>query len=312
MEKTLPTKKRLRALSPTSVPGAARPDEYFVRSWLLEKATASQRAYARIAGEYLEFLKPRDLRTSELSDLQGFLELKTHYSKSTQAQRRAVLKSLYSFGVRTGYLTANLGAFLKSMRMESKLSSRYLTEEEVREMIARCPRVRDQIILKLLYFSGVRVSECAGLTWEAIQARGEQGAQISVEGKGDKLRTIFIPQALSDELRSLKPAGARPYDRVFQSGYEGSQGLKTRQIVNIVKKAGIRAGIARAISPHWLRHAHASHALDRGAPIHLVQATLGHTSIATTGKYLHARPKESSGGFLSLDDPSVSETPDEA
>jgi integrase/recombinase XerD len=52
------------------------------------------------------------------------------------------------------------------------------------------------------------------------------------------------------------------------------------------------------VSCHWLRHAHASHALDRGAPIHLVQATLGHSSISTTGRYLHARPTESSSSYL--------------
>jgi site-specific recombinase XerD len=67
-----------------------------------------------------------------------------------------------------------------------------------------------------------------------------------------------------------------------------------------VKQAGKRAGLEASVSPHWLRHAHASHALDRGAPIHLVQATLGHASISTTGRYLHARPKESSGRFLPL------------
>ncbi len=54
------------------------------------------------------------------------------------------------------------------------------------------------------------------------------------------------------------------------------------------------------VSPHWMRHAHASHALDRGAAIHLVQATLGHSSVATTGKYLHARPNESSSKYLAV------------
>lgn len=58
---------------------------------------------------------------------------------------------------------------------------------------------------------------------------------------------------------------------------------------------------SRAVSPHWLRHAHASHALDRGAPIHLVQATLGHSSVATTSRYFHARPGESSARFLALE-----------
>jgi hypothetical protein len=67
-----------------------------------------------------------------------------------------------------------------------------------------------------------------------------------------------------------------------------------------VRAAAARAGIALPVSPHWFRHAHASHALDRGAPIHLVQATLGHTSITTTGRYLHARPQDSSSRFLPL------------
>ena len=68
----------------------------------------------------------------------------------------------------------------------------------------------------------------------------------------------------------------------------------------IVRQAADRAGIELPVSPHWFRHAHASHALDRGAPIHLVQATLGHASITTTGRYLHARPNDSSSRFLPL------------
>ena len=71
-------------------------------------------------------------------------------------------------------------------------------------------------------------------------------------------------------------------------------------MLRIVRQAAARASIDLAVSPHWMRHAHASHALDRGAPIHLVQATLGHASITTTGRYLHARPKDSSGRLLAL------------
>jgi integrase/recombinase XerD len=65
-----------------------------------------------------------------------------------------------------------------------------------------------------------------------------------------------------------------------------------------VGAAAQRAGFEGKVSPHWLRHAHATHALERGAPIHLVQATLGHTSVATTGRYLHARPTDSSARYL--------------
>jgi site-specific recombinase XerD len=64
--------------------------------------------------------------------------------------------------------------------------------------------------------------------------------------------------------------------------------------------AAERADVAGKVSPHWMRHAHASHALDRGAPIHLVSHTLGHSSVATTGRYLHARPTESSSKYLAV------------
>ena len=76
--------------------------------------------------------------------------------------------------------------------------------------------------------------------------------------------------------------------------------LSARMAQVIIDQVRLRAGILKKVSPHWLRHAHASHALDRGAPIHLVQSTLGHVSVATTGKYPHSRPQESSGRFLEI------------
>ncbi|MGI8826219.1 MAG: tyrosine-type recombinase/integrase [Chloroflexota bacterium] len=67
-----------------------------------------------------------------------------------------------------------------------------------------------------------------------------------------------------------------------------------------MRAAAERAGISDNVSPHWLRHAHATHALERHAPIHLVAETLGHANIATTGRYLHARPTDSSGHYLAI------------
>ena len=76
--------------------------------------------------------------------------------------------------------------------------------------------------------------------------------------------------------------------------------LSTSQAFRIVRQAARRAGVEKNVSPHWLRHCHGSHALDRGAAVHLVQATLGHASVATTGRYLHARPTESSSKYLAV------------
>jgi integrase/recombinase XerD len=76
--------------------------------------------------------------------------------------------------------------------------------------------------------------------------------------------------------------------------------LHRTTVERIVTRAARRAGIDKHVSPHWLRHALASHALDRGAPIHVVQQTLGHASLATTSKYSHARPGDSAGLYVAV------------
>ena len=117
-------------------------------------------------------------------------------------------------------------------------------------------------------------------------------------GKGGKTRAVVLPVGPWQELVSLR-SGADLDGPVFVSTRTGGH-LSQPQAWRIVRKAARRAGIVLPVSPHWMRHAHASHALDRGAPISLVQATLGHSSISTTGRYLHARPTESSGKYLAV------------
>jgi integrase/recombinase XerD len=150
-------------------------------------------------------------------------------------------------------------------------------------------------MLRLLYASGVRVSEVCGLKWRDLKERDDAG-QVTVFGKGGKTRTILLSLATWRELLALRGG---PDDPVFPSRKYGGH-LDRSQVLRIVQTAAKRAGVVGKVSPHWLRHAHASHALDRGAPIHLVPATLGHSSVATTGRYLHARPTESSSKFLAV------------
>ena len=89
-------------------------------------------------------------------------------------------------------------------------------------------------------------------------------------------------------------AGAN--DPVFAARHGGP--LTERAVHGLVKRTARAAGINEAVSPHWLRHAHGSHAIDNGAPLPEVQATLGHANVATTSGYLHARPDTSSGLYL--------------
>jgi integrase/recombinase XerD len=116
-------------------------------------------------------------------------------------------------------------------------------------------------------------------------------------GKGGVVRQVLLPAPVSRSLLALRgDTGAN--DSVFASRKTGAQ-LGERAILGLVKRAAARAGLEAPVSPHWLRHAHASHAIDRGATLPEVQSTLGYDNIATTSGYLHARPESSSG--LKLD-----------
>lgn len=131
--------------------------------------------------------------------------------------------------------------------------------------------------------------------FRVIHTRTE-GGQITVFGKRGKTRTVLLkPKSWAQLLAIRGAAGA--VDAIFRSRKGGGH-LDASQVRRIVYTAAKKAGLEQKVSPHWMRHAHASHALDRSAPIHLVQATLGHASVSTTGRYLHARPTESSSFYL--------------
>ena len=114
-------------------------------------------------------------------------------------------------------------------------------------------------------------------------------------GKGGKTRAVLLPRVTWTLLAALR-GEAGPDAPMFRSRRGGL--LDASQVHRVVKAAAARAGLPPGVSAHWLRHAHASHALDCGAPVHLVQATLGHASVATTGRYLHASPTDSSAKYL--------------
>ena len=117
--------------------------------------------------------------------------------------------------------------------------------------------------------------------------------QLSILGKGGKVRQVILPEIVSRSLLSLRgDAGAN--DPVFASLKKGGR-LTQQGVGDMLKRAAKKAGINTEVSPHWLRHAHGSHAIDRGASLPEVQATLGHGNISTTSGYLHARPDSSSG-----------------
>jgi integrase/recombinase XerD len=272
-------------------------DPRLVELWLSLKASShTRRAYAADVSRFLGFTgKPLVWLT--LADVQAYATALEQGSLKPASQNRALtaVKSLLSFGQETGYLPYNVGAAVRLRPNRDSLAQRILEESEVAKLIEAAPEGRDRVLLKLLYVSGVRVSEICGLKWCDAVPRGE-GGQITVFGKRGKTRTILLKPKSWAQLQAIRQdAGA--VDPVFRSRKGGGH-LDTSQVRRIVYAAAKKAGLEQKVSPHWMRHAHASHALDRSAPIHLVQATLGHASVSTTGRYLHARPTESSSFYL--------------
>lgn len=272
-------------------------DQKLVALWLSMKTSAhTRRAYGKEAARFLAFIQ-KPISWVTLSDLQAWAEHLGQGSPQPASQNRALtaVKSLLSFAQDTGYLPFNVGAAVKLRPHPDGLAKRILEESEVARLIEAAGEGRNRVLLKLLYVSGVRVSEVCGLKWCDALPR-QEGGQITVFGKGGKTRTVLLKPKVWQQLLSIK-GEAQAADAIFRSR-KGGGALDVSQVRRIVYGAAAKAGLEQKVSPHWMRHAHASHALDRSAPIHLVQATLGHASVSTTGRYLHARPTESSSFYL--------------
>lgn len=252
------------------------------------------------ARRFLEALPPGGIRTATVEDVREALAKITEFkSDATASQYVLRVKSLLSYGHKLGYMPFNAGVTIKVKlsRSQGQLAKRIMPEVDVKLLIRAARSRRDRVMLETLYAGGLRVSELLGLSWSDVIERDDK-VQLSVTGKGNAVRQVLLPSAVTKSLLALRgDAGAN--DAVFAS-HNGGRRLTERTVNYMLKRTAKRAGIAETISPHKLRHAHGGHALDRGATLAEVQSTLGHANVATTSGYLHARPNTSSG--LKLDE----------
>lgn len=270
-------------------------DAQIITMWLHGRKPHTQRAYsADVQRLFITTGKP--LAEMTLADLQSFVDALDHLSPNSRKRIINSVKSLFTFAHKLGYLRFNVGAALKAPKPKDELAERILTEQEVMEMIAHTKRQRDKLLLRLLYASAGRVSEICALCWKDVQPNGD-GGQVTLYGKGDKTRVVKVSKGTWQVLQSQRNDAAAEAP-VFISQKGGH--LDPSQVRRIVLAAAKRVGIKGNVSPHWLRHSHASHALDRGATVVLVRDTLGHSSLAITSRYTHAKPNESSALHLAV------------
>lgn len=274
-------------------------DARLIGLWLHGRPATTQKTYREAIERFVSHVGSPFGQVS-LEDLQRYADALDEDDLAPATRRRllAAVKSLFAFGHRLGYLPFDTARPLRLPAMRDTLSERVIEESSLLRMIDLEPNPRNAAILTLMYAAGLRVSELVGLRWRDVRARSSGQGQITVLGKGQKTRTILLSAGVFTRLAALRE-GADDESPVFASRKKGGS-LHPCHVLRITKRAARRAGIGRSVRNHDLRHSHATHSLERGAPISLVSQTLGHASISTTGRYLHARPDDSSGRFLPL------------
>ena len=151
-------------------------------------------------------------------------------------------------------------------------------------------------VVRVPLISGARLEETCQLRWKHVHPLPDGRATVTLHGKGGKTRHVLISAEVGAELEQLRgDSGDESHVFATRSG----RALHPSNVRALLARHATRAGLRR-VSPHCFRHAHASHALDNGAPVHIVQATLGHASLATTSRYVHAKPMDSAGMYLRL------------
>jgi integrase/recombinase XerC len=224
-------------------------------------------------------------------------------AKSSITCKLSAVRSFYVYLQKEGIVTENPMEKISSPKQDKKLPT-YLTGDEVTRFLS-APDVstpvglRDRAILELLYASGLRVSELATLTIARIDLDAHE---IRVIGKGSKERMVLMGKPAADAIKGYlkegrpKLTGKKKTDAVFINRY-GKQ-LIDRRIQKIVKQYAVAGDIHKRVHPHTLRHTFATHLLDGGADLRVVQELLGHASLITTQIYTHVSKTQAKKVYL--------------
>lgn len=262
---------------------------------------STQKAYRRDIQYFLEFLKEREVTDLKSVDQTLFLEY-TQLFKSGKitgkapedasfARTMAALRSFYRYLGRYHGFEDNPAELIRGGSVSKKLPE-FLTFEQVRDLLdsfdlTTAAGLRNRCITEMIYACGLRVSEAAGLKVSRLDLNG---CFCTVLGKGSKERMVPFYPGLSRLLRKyLSEVRAywikEEHDILFVS--QRGKPITARSIQLILEAAGIQANLAVGVHPHMLRHSFATHLLDNGADLRMVQELLGHQNLSTTQIYTH-------------------------
>lgn len=241
------------------------------------------KTYMRHNKIFLEFTKKEPSQVTE-EDIKKYLAHVVSDEKAaprTVALKKAALKFLYDDLMKKGIVN------LKTPKIP-KSNPNVLSKEEIKSLIQAASRDKTRLIMELIYSSGLRVSECVTLKINDLDLDSKI---IRVKsGKGNKDRITIMSETVVSELkRYIMTLGK---DEVYLFPNSTGSNLSVRNIQKLIQKAAARAGIKRKVSPHTLRHSFATHLLEAGTNIRIIQELLGHAQLSTTEIYTHVSKEQ--------------------
>lgn len=242
--------------------------------------------------DYLDSSGYESLSELDIGCLRGFLREMSGFgfSKSSIARKLSTLRGFMQFLATTGVIAGDISIGLKGPRLEASLP-RALAYDDVLRLLTDGAKntkkeLRDTLVLELLYGSGLRVGELVSLNWGDVDITERW---LRVMGKGSKERMVPFGRTAQELLQRwmlyvMDRGESTDASAPLLFGV-GSDRLTERTVHRIVLAAGKRVGLV-GVHPHSLRHSFATHMLERGAPLRVIQELMGHESLATTQRYL--------------------------
>ena len=263
-------------------------------------------AYGRDLKEFLDHLgtgaecvRPVDLDHITIREFLGNLQARGN-SRTSVARKLAAVRSFFKFLHREGHIVQNPARLVRTPRQPIR-DPRVLSENEV-ELILELPDTatplgrRDRAMLELLYATGIRVTEMTSLNL-ADCSMGDR--LLKVQGKGAKERIVPFGAQARSALEAYLPSrsvilGKSPSVAEPQALFLNARGgrITARSVERIIQKHALRGATLLQVHPHLFRHSFATHLLNRGADLRVIQELLGHESLSTTQKYTHLALEE--------------------
>ena len=253
--------------------------------------------YGRDLRSFLKYCKPNnvsEIRRIEPAFIQNYLRKLSQDQKSESSIKRSLvaIRMLLRFGKLTGLVEDDLTSILESPKVWQKLPTICSKRQVIELLNTPCPEepfyFRDKAMLELLYATGVRASEIAGLKTSDFNFNI---GYLRCLGKGNRERVVPIGKvaiaATNEYLTKLRPSLVKPISGDYLLLSRTGRQMSRIEIWRLVKKYAIRAGMPGNVTVHTLRHCFATHLLAGGADLRSIQEMLGHVDIATTQIYTH-------------------------